>query len=235
MAPVRAMALWYHPRMDTATRVVIVDDHTLVREGTRQILESCPSIRVVGEAADGAEAVTVVAMQRPDVVILDVVMPGMNGVMAAREIKKRFPEVAVIVLTAHDEDQFVFALLEAGAAGYLLKDVPGEQLLDAVRAVQAGEAVLHPTVARKVLQRFQSGSQPNGTAAGEALTERELEVLRLAGSGLSNKVIAARLDVSTRTVQAHLAHVFVKLGVASRTEAAIRALREGWLTLDELA
>jgi two-component system, NarL family, response regulator LiaR len=220
--------------MEALTRVVIAEDHTLVREGTRRILESCPDIRVVGEAADGAEAVTVVALHRPDVVILDVVMPGMNGVEAAREIKTRFPEIAILVLTAHDEDQFVFALLEAGAAGYILKDVPGTRLLEAVHAVRAGESVLQPAVARKVLTRFLPGSQDAGRGTAEALTERELEVLRLAGGGLSNKEIASRLDVSTRTVQAHLAHTFVKLGVASRTEAVIRALREGWIHLDEM-
>jgi two-component system, NarL family, response regulator LiaR len=216
------------------TRVVIAEDHTLVREGTRRILESCPDIQVVGEAADGAEAVRMVALHRPDVVVLDVVMPGMNGVEAAREIKTQFPEIAVLVLTAHDEDQFVFALLEAGAAGYLLKDVPGARLLEAVQAVRAGESVLQPTVARKVLTRFQPASQADGIVAAEGLTDRELEVLRLAGSGLSNKEIASQLEVSTRTVQAHLAHIFVKLGVASRTEAVIRALREEWITLDEM-
>lgn len=220
--------------MDTVTRVVIAEDHTVVREGTRQILESSPDIEVVGEAADGEEAIEVVGFHRPDVVILDVVMPGMNGLEAARAIKAQFPEVAILVLTAHDEDQFVFALLEAGAAGYLLKDVPREGLLEAVHAVQAGESVLHPVVARKVLQRFLPSSQEEEGAAPEALTQRELEVLRLAGSGLSNKQIAADLDVSARTVQAHLGHIFVKLGVASRTEAVVLALRQGWITLDEM-
>jgi two-component system, NarL family, response regulator LiaR len=216
------------------TRVVIAEDHTLVREGTRRILESCPDIQVVGEAADGAEAVRMVGLHRPEVVILDVVMPGMNGVEAAREIKARFPETAILALTAHDEDQFVFALLEAGAAGYLLKNVPSARLLEAVQALRAGEPVLEPAVARKVLAGFQHTSQVNATAAAERLTGRELEVLRLAGSGLGNKEIASRLDVSARTVQAHLTHIFVKLGVASRTEAVIRALREEWITLDEM-
>jgi two-component system, NarL family, response regulator LiaR len=220
--------------MAELTRVVIAEDHTLVREGTRRILESCPDIEVVAEAADGAEAVTLVRLHRPDVVILDVAMPMMNGVEAAQEIKAQFPEIAILVLTAHDEEQFIFALLEAGAAGYLLKDVPSTRLLEAVQAVRAGESVLHPAIAHKVLQRFVPGTQENEDATAEALTERELGVLRLAGSGLSNKEIASRLDVSSRTVQAHLGHVFVKLGVASRTEAVIRALREGWLDLSEM-
>jgi two-component system, NarL family, response regulator LiaR len=220
--------------METLTRVVIAEDHTLVREGTRRILESCPGIQVVGEAADGSEAVTVVGLQRPDVVILDVAMPVINGLEAARKIKAQFPDIAILVLTAHDEDQFVFALLEAGAAGYLLKDVPGARLLEAIHAVRAGESVLHPAVARKVLERYLPGSHADGDAAAQGLTERELGVLRLAGSGLSNKEIASRLDLSARTVQAHLAHIFVKLGVASRTEAVIRALREGWINLGEM-
>lgn len=220
--------------MGTPTRVVIAEDHTVVREGTRQILESSPDIEIVGEAADGEEAIRVVGLQRPDVVILDVVMPVMNGLEAARAIKVQFPEVAILVLTAHDEDQFVFALLQAGAAGYLLKDVPGERLLEAVHAVRAGEPVLHPVVARKVLGRFLPGPADGDGAAAETLTERELEVLRLAGSGLSNKQIAAQLHLSARTVQAHLGHIFVKLGVASRTEAVILALRQGWITLDEM-
>jgi DNA-binding NarL/FixJ family response regulator len=213
-------------------RVLIADDHALVREGTREILERPGDLTVVGEAADGEEAVALTDSLLPDVVIVDIGMPRLNGVEATREIKQRHPEIGVLVLTVHDDEQYVFAILEAGAAGYLLKDVQGSQLVDAVRAVGAGESVLHPSIARTVLARMNTGEQALG---GEvSLTDRELDVLRLAARGLSNKDIAAELDLSPRTVQVHLSHTFAKLGVASRTEAVIQGLRRGWFQLEEL-
>jgi two-component system, NarL family, response regulator LiaR len=216
------------------TRVILAEDHTLVREGTREILERHGEIDVVGEASDGEAAVRLAGSLRPDVVILDIGMPGMGGLEAVRQIKAECPEVGVLVLTVHDEDQYVFAALEAGAAGYLLKDVPGDRLVEAVEAVRIGEPVLHPSVIRKVLAGFRPNGAQGSDRAVESLTDREIEVLRLAAKGLSNKEIARRIDVSARTVQVHLAHIFDKLRVASRTEAVVRALRGGWFSLEEL-
>ncbi|HVR78872.1 MAG TPA: response regulator transcription factor [Acidimicrobiia bacterium] len=216
-------------------RVVLADDHALVREGTRRILEANNNIVVVAEAADGEEAMEAVNRHEPDVAIIDIAMPKINGIETTRRIKQTHPQVGVLVLTMHDDDQFIFAVIEAGAAGYLLKDVQGNELVRAVQAVHAGESVLHPTITHKVLARLSSvgdaGAEP-GTE--DQLTDRELEILRLAAGGLANKEIGARVDLSVRTVEAHLSNVFRKLEVGSRTEAILRGLRRGWFSVDEL-
>ncbi len=223
--------------MISKIRILLADDHAVVREGTRQLLEREPDLEVVGEAADGIEAVELARALQPDVAIIDIAMPNMNGIEATKRIKTDRPATAVLILTAYDDDQYIFALLEAGAAGYLLKNVHGRELVDAVRAVYGGESVLHPRVARKVLDRFASGkSKPApATPMPEPLSEREMEVLRLAARGLSNKDIARELVLSVRTIQAHLGNIFNKIGVGSRTEAVIYGLKEGWLTLDDVA
>jgi len=214
-------------------KVLIADDHTVVREGTRQILEHEPDLEVVAEAADGEEAVKLAGSSRPDVAIIDIAMPRLDGIEATRQIKSLYPTIAVLILTAYDDDQFIFSLLEAGAAGYLLKSVRGRELVDAVRAVYAGESVLHPAIARKVLNRFvPAPGKPVEPA--EVLSKREIDVLKLATRGLSNQDIANELCLSLRTVQAHLGHIFNKLGVSSRTEAVVRALKEGWVTLEDI-
>lgn len=213
-------------------RVVIAEDHALMREGTRRILEEHAGLQVVGEAANGREAVDLVRRLSPDVAILDIAMPEMNGIDATREIKASNPSTGILVLTAYDDDQYVFALLDAGAAGYLLKDIHGAELASAVIRVHTGEAVLHPVVAKKVLNRFMSD---HGGGSRPPLTDRELGVLQLAARGLSNKEIGRSLGLSARTVQVHLAHVFDKLNVASRTEAVIHGLREGWISLDAVS
>jgi len=216
-------------------RVILADDHTLVREGTRRILEATNTVSVVAEAADGRQAVEVVERYEPDVAIIDIGMPGINGIEATRRIKQAHPRVGVLVLSMHDDDQFIFAVLEAGAAGYLLKDVEGHQLVNAVETVHAGESVLHPAVAHKVLARLASGLQGNSQPDNEEpLTAREAEVLRFAARGMANKQIGVALDVSVRTVQAHLTSVFHKLGVGSRTEAVLHGLRQGWFSIEEL-
>jgi NarL family two-component system response regulator LiaR len=216
-------------------RVILAEDHTLVREGTRRILEATNTVSVVAEAADGREAVEVVDRFEPDVAIIDIGMPGINGIEATRRIKQDHPRVSVLVLSMHDDEQFIFAVLEAGAAGYLLKDVDGHQLVNAVEAVHAGEAVLHPAIAHKVLSRLASRLEGNSKRdTGEPLTARETEVLRLAARGMANKQIGTALDVSVRTVQAHLTSVFHKLGVGSRTEAVLHGLRQGWFSLEQL-
>lgn len=211
--------------------VMLADDHVLVREGTRRLLEGEPDIRVIAEAGDGIAAVQQAISTHPDVAIIDVAMPGMTGIEATREIKAHLPNVAVLALTAYDDDQYVLALLDAGAAGFLLKDVRGHELVKAVRAVHRGEAVLQPTVAVRALKR--AVSHRTSTTSLPPLSEREMEVLREAARGLPNKDIARRLNLSVRTIHTHLGNIFAKLGVGSRTEAVLLALRRGWIALDD--
>jgi DNA-binding NarL/FixJ family response regulator len=216
-------------------KILIADDHAVVRDGTRQILEQEHDMEVIAEAADGAEAVKLAGSTKPDVAIIDISMPGVDGIEATRQIKSLYPSIAVLILSAYDDDQFVFSLLEAGAAGYLLKSVRGRELIEAVRQVHAGESVLHPAIARKVLNRFVPASgKPIGQKNVEVLSDREIEVLKYATRGLSNQEIADELCLSLRTVQAHLGHIFNKLQVSSRTEAVVRALKEGWVTLEDI-
>jgi len=216
-------------------KILIADDHAVVREGTRQILEREPDLEVVAEAADGEEAVKLAGSSRPNVAIIDIAMPKVDGIEATKQIKALYPAVAVLILSAYDDDQFVFSLLEAGAAGYLLKSVRGHELIDAVRSVYAGESVLHPSIARKVLNRFVPVAEKTGREElAEVLSKREVEVLRLATKGLSNQDIANELCLSLRTIQAHLGHIFNKLGVSSRTEAVVHALKEGWISFEDV-
>jgi DNA-binding NarL/FixJ family response regulator len=214
-------------------KILIADDHAVVREGTRKFLEQEEDLVVVGEASDGAEAISQAGELEPDIALMDIAMPNIDGIEATRQIKQKYPGVAVLILSAYDDDQFVFSLLEAGAAGYLLKSVRGTELVDAIRAVYSGESVLHPSIARKVLNRFKtSGEKPQEQKNKNVLTEREIEVLQYATQGLSNQEIADKLYLSLRTVQSHLNHIFNKLQVSSRTEAVVHALKEGWVTLE---
>ena len=215
-------------------RVLLAEDHVIVREGTRELVQHEPDMEVVGEASDGEEAIQLAAKLRPDVVIMDIAMPKLNGIEATKQIKELYPATAVLVLTAYDDDQYIFALLEAGAAGYLLKNVRGRELIDAIRAVYAGESVLHPAITRKVIESFMPAGKPAERRIAEPLSEREMEVIKLAGRGMSNKDIAEELSLSVRTVQAHLGNIFNKLGVGSRTEAVLYALKKGWVALEDL-
>ena len=216
-------------------KIIIADDHAVVREGTCRILEQEEDMEVIAEAGDGEEAVRLTTSLKPDVAIIDISMPKLDGIEATRQIKAQCPGIVVLILTAYDDDQFIFSLLEAGAAGYLLKSVHSRELVDAVRSVYVGESVLHPSVARKVLNRFAHVTDKSKEKETlELLSGREVEVLRLVTKGLSNKDIADELCLSIRTIQGHLGNIFNKLQVSSRTEAVVRALKEGWVTLDDL-
>jgi DNA-binding NarL/FixJ family response regulator len=216
-------------------RILLAEDHKVVREGTRRLLESQPDFDVVGEASDGIEAVELAKKLKPEIIIMDVSMPRLNGIEATRQIKAIYPNIAILPLTGYDDDEYVFALLEAGAAGYLLKDSSGEELIEAIRQVMTGEPVLHPKIMKKVLNRLRSPVEEQAAqTAGEILSDRETEVLRLAAQGMSNMEIADSLTLSVRTVQTHLRSIFNKLGVGSRSEAIVFGLKKGWLTLEEL-
>ncbi|MCU0521916.1 MAG: response regulator transcription factor [Anaerolineae bacterium] len=218
--------------MSKRIRVILADDHVLVREGIRQFLEETDDIAVVGEASNGAEAIELVEALAPDLVLLDIQMPGVTGVQAARHIRADFPSVRILVLTAHDDEPYIRALLQAGADGYVLKTTTSGDLIRAIRDVDAGLTALSPAITNAVVRQI-SLQSPSGTPSQvEALTERELEVLRLTAQGLTNRQIGQELAISHRTVQGHLASIFQKLGVTSRTEAVTDALRHGWITME---
>jgi DNA-binding NarL/FixJ family response regulator len=217
---------------DQPIRVVLADDHAVVRKGIREFIEQDGDIRVVAEAGDGVEAVALAAAHQPDIAVLDIQMPGMTGIEATRQIKADYPQIRVLALTAYDDDPYVFALLQAGASGYVLKTASSEELVEAVRVVYRGELALSPAVAQKVVQQATSGRPAHDEQLGEPLTRRELEVLRLAAKGQTNKAIGQTLGISDRTVQGHLANIYGKLHVGSRTEAVTQALRHGWLTIE---
>ncbi len=215
--------------------ILLAEDHIIVREGTRELLQHQPDMEVVGEASDGEEAVTLAKQLKPDVIVMDIAMPKLNGIEATKQIKKFRPATAVLILTAYDTDQYIMALLEAGAAGYLLKSVRGNQLIDAIRAVYAGESVLQPSTTRRVIEQLKAkASGEEEVPSFLPLSDREMEVLRLSAKGVSNKGIADTLFLSNRTVQSHLSNIFKKLAVASRTEAVLFGLKRGWFSMEDL-
>jgi DNA-binding NarL/FixJ family response regulator len=210
-------------------RVVLVDDEAMVRVGLRMVLTAEPDIEVVGEAADGGAAVEVVEAASPDVVLMDVRMPDVDGIEGARRVLARFPEVKVVVLTTFDEDEYVEAALRVGVSGFLLKVAPPERLIDAVRTVAAGGGLLDPGVTRRVIESF-AAAPPLRTRRAErldALTERERDVLRLIGRGLSNGEIAAELFLGETTVKTHVSNVLAKLGLRDRVQAVVAAYETG--------
>ena len=213
-------------------RVLLADDHALVREGTRRLLETENDVEVVAEAASGEEAVEATKRLHPDIAIMDIAMPGMGGIEATRTIKVSCPETAVLVLSAYDDEPYLMKLLEVGAAGFLLKSVHGRELISAIRAVSRGESVLQPSIAEKIMLRMSSQTETQQSMT-DLLSEREFEVLRLAARGLPNKEIARRLGLSIRTVHSHLANIFMKMQVGSRTEAVLLALRQGLISLQD--
>lgn len=211
--------------------VLIADDHPLVREALRQALDGEADMEVVGEAADGEEAVKLASELKPDVAVMDIVMPKLNGIEATRKIKEIAPDIAILILTAYDDDEYVLGLLDAGAAGYLLKSARGRDLVGAIRAIRSGESVLHPKIIAKLLKQATTTPAKEHRAT-ELLSERESEILRLVTLGMSNKEMAEQLFLSERTVKAHLTNIFNKLNVASRSEAIVKGLRCGLVTLE---
>ena len=216
--------------------ILLAEDHVVVRESIRQSIERQSNFSVVGEAGDGEEAVRMTKELKPDVIIMDISLPKLNGIEATKQIKALQPSAIILVLTAYDYEQYIFPLLEAGAAGYLLKDISSRELISAIQTVYRGEAVLHPAVARKVLERFKQTKEEGKRGHElELLTEQETAVLKMAAKGMSNKDIAEELHLSVRTIESHLGSIFNKLVVGSRTEAVIEAMRKGWFTLEELS
>lgn len=210
-----------------AIRVLLADDHSLFREGLRRILGGLVDIEVVGVAADGHEAVDQALQKRPDVVLMDVKMPGMDGVAATRAIREALPQTQVIMLTVSDRDEDLFGAIKAGARGYLLKDVQEDELVEAIRRVNRGEAMLSPQLATRLLDEMAQVRRPADETV--SLTEREAEILRLASQGLTNREIAERLHLSVHTVKTHVRHVLDKLHARNRAEATVKALRSGQL------
>jgi DNA-binding NarL/FixJ family response regulator len=219
--------------MSGEIRVLIADDQQLVREGLHVLLDLIPDIRVVGEAADGVAAAEQAQHIRPDVVLMDVRMPRLDGVAATCKVREMCPDVQVIILTTFDDDEYVFEGLRAGAAGYLLKDVPSEQLAEAIRAAARGEAFIHPSVTRKVVAEFARMAEREHVRREQPLVEplsaRELEVLVLLADGLSNQEIAERLTIAPGTVKNHVSNILSKLDVRDRTQAVLRAQEIGLL------
>ena len=219
----------------SSINVLLAEDHVITRQGIRRLIEDEKGVKVIGEASNGEEAVQMTTDLKPDIIIMDIAMPKLNGIEATRQIKLISPRTAVLILSAYDDDEYVFALLKVGAAGYLLKNVSGDELTRAIRAVYKGEPVLDPIVARKVMNYFKLPGKTRGQERpSEHLSNRETDILKLAAKGMTNKDIADKLHLSNRTVEGHLRTIFNKLGVGSRTEAVLYGLRKGWFTLEEL-
>jgi len=213
--------------------VLLVDDHAVVRKGMRALLDREPGIEVVGEADNGDQAAHAAERLRPDVILMDLEMPGTGGIDATRQITAQHHDMRIVVLTSHAAEEDVFPALKAGAQGYLLKHSAPEEVLQAIRQAHRGETVLHPAIARMVLQELNRPAQPKQAKTSEPLSDREMEVLRLLARGMSNHEIADTLVVGEATVRSHVSSILRKLQLASRTQAALYALREGLASLDE--
>lgn len=212
--------------MAESISVLLVDDHSVVRQGVRAFLVTQPGITVVGEAGSGEEAIKLAEQHVPDVILMDLIMPNMDGVEATRRVKQVSPRSQVVVLTSYHEDEHIFPALKAGALSYILKDISAEELASAVRKAAAGEAVLHPRVAARVIKELQ-GRREDALNAFTELSERELEVLKLIADGMSNAEMAAKLFLSEKTVKGHVSNILSKLHLVDRTQAAVYAWREG--------
>ena len=215
--------------------IILADDHPLFRQSIRNVLQTQPDFQVVAEASDGEEAVRLAVELQPDVVLMDITMPKLDGLEATRQIKASHPNIAVLVLTVHSDDQHIIGILEVGAAGYLTKNVFGKEVIHSIRSVLAGEMVLTKSIGQRLLlQAARYPTKPVPVQSGEKLSPREFEILKLAARGMSNKSIAADTGLTVRTVKGHLASIFSKLNVGSRTEAVITGLRAGFLSIDDI-
>lgn len=212
--------------MNNPITVLIVDDHEVVRHGLHAYLETRPEFVVIGEAATGEESVQMALEQIPDVVLMDLILPGIDGVQATRKIKDLSPRTQIVVLTSYHEDEHIFPALKAGAIAYILKDMKMEKLADAILKAVNGEVILHPRVANRVLQNIRRESEADESLSAQ-LTEREYEVLKLLASGMTNNMIAEHLVISENTVKGHVSNILSKLHLADRTQAAVYAWREG--------
>ena len=219
--------------MSNPIRVVLADDHAVVRKGIRDFIEEAGDIVVVAEAADGDAALEAIRSERPDVAVLDIQMPRRTGIEVTRAVRDEHLSVGVLVLTAYDDDPYVQAVLEAGANGYVLKNASSEEIVQAVHTVYEGQMALDPSITRKIVARWMSAGQAPAEPLKPRPSPREMDVLRLVARGMTNKAIAAQLKISERTVQGHIASLFSKLGVNSRTEAVVRSAQLGWVSLDE--
>ena len=218
----------------TKLKILLAEDHIVVREGIRALIQRESDMEVIGEADDGFQAVKMAGKLRPDLVIMDIVMPNLNGIEATKQIKEKYPDTAILILTAYDDEHFVFASLDAKASGYLLKTARGQDLISTIRAIRSGESVLQPSIARKVIERYHAATEPGSKGMTGPLTKKEMDVLRLAAKGITNKEIAEELNLKVQTVRSRLKKTFQKLNVSSRTEAVMYAMKKGWISLHEL-
>jgi NarL family two-component system response regulator LiaR len=216
-------------------KILIVDDHPLLREALIKAVSTQKDMEVVGEAGNGEEAVKLASQLKPDIVVMDIMMPRMDGIEACRQIKRIAPDIAILILTAYDDDNYVIGLLEAGAAGYLLKSASGQDLIEAIRAIRAGESVLHPSIIEKLVKHaILKSADKVEPRISELLSNREIEMLRLLATGMNNKQIADKLCLSLRTIKTHMSNIFTKMNVASRSEALVEALGSGLISLEDI-
>lgn len=220
--------------MDKRIRILVVDDHAVVREGIRMVLETDPELKVVGDASSGEEALTLAHQLHPDVIVMDIGMPGLSGFETTQRIREALPDIKILALTVHDSEAYIFQMLGAGAVGYVLKRAPAAEVIQAVKAAYRGEAILHPSVAklliRDYLARVEGGQE---TTSFDLLSKREREIVKLIAEGRTNRDIAQLLCLSIKTVQAHRANLMRKLGMHDRTELVKYAIRRGIIELDE--
>ncbi len=214
-------------------KVVVADDHTILRQGIKALLDNQEGIEVVGEAKDGREAIKTIEELLPDVILMDIAMPGLNGLEATRRIKKKFPKVKVVVLTMHANEEYIFQILNAGADGYLVKETAFQDLISAINAVHKGEAFMSPSISKKVMTDYIQRAQGEGKVGFDTLTTREREILQLVAEGNSNKKIAEALFISPKTVETHRAHIMDKLNIHDRAGLIKYAIRKGMINLDK--
>jgi len=208
-------------------KILLCDDQAVIRDGLEMLLTLEKDMQVVGSASDGAEAIELAAQKQPDLILMDLKMPGVNGIEATRDIRARFPHIKILVLTTYDDDEWVFDAIRAGASGYLLKDTPRQKIIEAIRGTMDGKSFLDPAVAGKLMNQISSNQKQPASILAEKLTERELDVLRLLAKGFNNSDIARQLHLSEGTVRNHVSAILEKLGVSDRTQAAVIAIRHG--------